>query len=50
MDFPGCSVVKNPLASVGDSGVIPGSEGFPGGGNGSPLQCSCLDDPMDRGA
>ena len=50
MDFPGGSVIKNPLASAGDSGVTPGSGGFPGGGNGNPLQCSCLDDPMDRGA
>ena len=50
MDFPGGSVVENPPASAGDSGLIPGSGVFPGGGNGNPLQCSCLDDPMDRGA
>ena len=31
-------------------GLIPGSRGSPGEGNGSPLQCSCLEDPMDRGA
>ena len=33
-----------------DSGLIPGSERFPRGGNGSPLQCSCLENPRDRGA
>ena len=29
---------------------IPGSGRFPGGGYGNPLQCSCLENPMDRGA
>ena len=48
--FPGVSVVKNPPASVGDAGLIPGSEGSPGVGNGNPLQYSCLRNPMDRGA
>ena len=37
-------------ASVGDLGSIPGSEQFAGGGNGSPLQYSCLGNRMDRGA
>ena len=34
----------------GDLGLIPGSERFPGGGHGSPLQYSCLENSMDRGA
>ena len=45
--------MKNPPASAGDvtdTGLIPGSEGSPGEGNGNPLQCSCLGNPMDRGA
>ena len=54
MGLPGASVVKNPPASVahtGDIGLIPWIEGrSPGGGNGSPLQHSCLENPMDRGA
>ena len=48
--FPGGSTVKNPLASGGDQGLIPGSRRNPGEGNGNPLQYSCLGDPMDRGA
>ena len=36
-DFPGGSVVKNPPASTGDLGSIPGLGRFPGGGNGNPL-------------
>ena len=47
--FPGGSVVKNPPASVGDAGSIPGSGRSPGEGNGSPLQYSRLGNPMDRG-
>ena len=46
-------VVKNPSANAGDSrgaGSVPGSGRSPGGGNGSPLQYSCLENPMDRGA
>ena len=35
---------------VGDSRSIPGSGRSPGEGNGNPLQCSCLENPMDRGA
>ena len=42
--------VKNPPANTGDPGSIPGSGRSPGGGNGSPLQYSCLENPMDRGA
>ena len=48
--FPGGSVVKNPPANVGDMGLIPGSGRCPGGGNGNPLQYSCLEIPMDKGA
>ena len=43
-------MVKNPPANAGDAGSIPVSERCPGEGNGSPLQYSCLEDPMDRGA
>ena len=46
-------VIKNPPASGGDVrdvGSIPGSERFPGGEHGNPLQYSCLENPMDRGA
>ena len=48
MGFPGGSVVKNPPASAGDMGSIPGSGISAGGGNGNPLQYSCLGNPMDR--
>ena len=46
-------MVKNPPANagdVGDMGSIPGSGRAPEGGNGDPLQYSCLEKPMDRGA
>ena len=46
-------VVKNPPASTGDirdMGSIPGLGRSPGEGNGTPLQYSCLENPMDRGA
>ena len=46
-------MVKNLPANVGDSrdaGSIPGLGRSPGGGNGNPLQYSCLENPMDRGA
>ena len=42
-------VVKNLPANVRDSGLIPGSGGSPEGGNGNPLQYSCLENPVDRG-
>ena len=51
--FPGGSVLKNLPADAGDArdaGVIPGWGRSPGGGNGNPLQYSCLGSPMDRGA
>ena len=43
-------MVKNPAANAGDAGLIPGSRRSSGEGNGNPLQYSCLDDSMDRGA
>jgi len=42
--------VKNLLANAGDLGSIPGWGRSPGEGNGHPLQYSCLENPMDRGA
>ena len=45
---PGGSVVKNPPANAGDAGLIPGLGRSPGEGNGSPLQYSCLENPLDR--
>ena len=46
-------MVKNPPANTGDIrdiGLIPGSERSPGGGHDNPVQYSCLENPMDRGA
>ena len=46
-------VVKNPPANAGeirDVDLIPALGRSPGGGHGSPLQYSCLENPMDRGA
>ena len=46
-------MVKNPPAKAGDvrdESSIPGSRRYPGEGHGNPLQCSCLKNPMDRGA
>ena len=43
-------VVKNPPANAGDAGSIPGLGRSPGEGHGNPLQYSCLENPMDRGA
>ena len=48
--FLGGSSVKNPRASVGEPGSIPGLGRSSGGGNGNSLQYSCLGNPMDRGA
>ena len=51
--FQVLAVVKHPPANArvsGDSGSIPGSGRSSGGGNGNPLQYSCLEDSMDRGA
>ena len=43
-------VVKLPPANAGDEGSIPGWRRSPRGGNGNPLQCSCLENPRDGGA
>ena len=46
-------VVKNPPANAGDmrySGLIPGLGGSPGESHGNPLQYSCLENPIERGA
>ena len=46
-------MVKNPPANAGDAGdrgLIPGFRRSPGVGNGNPLQYSCLENSMDRGA
>ena len=48
--FPAGSGGKESACSVGDPGSIPGSGRSPGEGNGTPLQYSCLENPMDRGA
>ena len=43
-------MIKNPPASARDASSIPGSGRSPGGGNGNPIQYSCLGNPMDKGA
>ena len=43
-------MVKNPPTNAGDVGLVPGSGMSPAGGNGNPLQYSCLENPTDRGA
>ena len=53
MGFPAGSGVKNPpvnAAGTGDMGLIPGSGRSPGGGNGNPLQYSCLENSTNREA
>ena len=47
--FPDGLVSKESACSAGDPGLIAGSGRFLGEGNGSPLQYSCLGNPMDRG-
>ena len=43
--------LKNlPVGDAADAGLIPGSERYPGERHGIPLQCSCLENPMDREA
>ena len=48
--FPHNSVGKESACNAGDLGSIPGLGRSPGEGNGNPLQYSCLENPMDRGA
>ena len=50
MGSPGSSVSEESACSAGDPGLIPGLGRSPGEGNGNPLQYSCLENPMDRGA
>ena len=53
MAFQAALVVKNLPANAGDvrdTDLISGLGRFPGGCHGNPLQCSCLENPMDRGA
>ena len=44
-----CLVGKESACNAGDLGSISGLGRSPGEGNGNPLQCSCLENPMDRG-
>ena len=48
--FPGGSNGKESACSAKDPGLIPGARRSAAEGNGYPLQCSCLENPMDRGA
>ena len=50
LDFPGGSDGKVSAYNAGDPGSIPGLERSTGEGNGSPLQYSCLENPIDRRA
>ena len=50
LGFPGGSYGKESACNVGDLGSIPEFGKSPGEGNGYPLQYSCLENPMDRGA
>ena len=50
MDFPGGSEGKESACNAEDSGLMPGLGSSPGEGNGSPLQYSCLENLVDRGA
>ena len=50
MGFSGSSDGKEAACSAGDLGSIPGLGRSPGGGHGTPLQYSRLENPMDRGA
>ena len=50
MDFPDGSDSKESSCNAGDLGLIPGLGRTSGGGHGNPLQYSCLETPMDRGA
>ena len=50
LGFPGGSDGKESAYSAGDPGAISDLARSPGGGHGNPLQFSCLENPMDRGA
>ena len=50
MSFPGSSAGKESTCNAGDLGSISGLGRYSGDGHGNPLQYSCLENPMDRGA
>ena len=50
MSFPCSSDGKESACSAGDPGSIPGSGRYAGEGNSNPVQYSCLENPLDRGA
>ena len=50
LGFPGGSIGQESACNAGDLGLIPGLGRSPGEKDGNPLQYSCLEDPMDRGA
>ena len=50
LGFPGGSDSKESVCNAGYLGLIPGLGRSPGGGHGNPLQYSCLENPVDRGA
>ena len=50
MELPQWLSSKETTCIAGDTGPIPGSGRSPGGGRGKPLQYSCLENPIDRGA
>ena len=50
LGFPGASVGRESTSNAGDLGSVPGLGRSPGEGNGNPLQYSCLENSMDRGA
>ena len=50
LGFSGGSDGKESVSNAGDPGLIPGSGRSPGEGNGNPLQYSCLENSLDRGA
>ena len=50
LSFPNGSDSKESACNAGDLGLTPGLGRAPGGGHGNPLQCSYLENPLDRGA
>ena len=50
LGFPGGSAINNQPANAGDVGLILALGSSPGEGNGNPVQYSCLENPLDRGA
>ena len=50
LSFPSDSDSKESACNAGDLSLTPGLGRSPGGGHGNPLQCSYLENPMDRGA